>query len=668
MDTPDLETVKTISTMAAPFTKAIIDVWLKPKLTKFLKTQKTDKQLLEYSVAEKFDEYLQRTYEKHTYLTTIVFQNQKKRLVDLYLPLTVKSAKDSREIVIDSYRPEFLPDEKKVLLTDTAGMGKSTILKLMFLSCIERNKGLPVFVELRKLRHDKRILDVIYSELNALGEDFDKDFVLRLINRGDFVFFLDGYDEIPFDERQAVTQDLQNFVSKARNNLFMVTSRPETSLASFPDFQRFSVEPLKKDEAFGLIGKYGQGGSLSEELIKKLKRPELKPIEEFLTNPLLVSLLYKSYEYKSTIPFKKHIFYRQVYDSLFESHDLTKEGGFERRKHSQLDIEDFHRVLRSLGILTVKLGQIEFEKDRLISLLREARSQCPSLEFKEADFLRDLLSTVPLFLCEGDHYRWAHKSIQEYFAAQFICFDAKGNQAPMLRAISTSKNNAKYANLLDLCYDIDYKTFRRSIIYDLITQFLAYCSTSYLRVDRTKIRESEIQLRKAFTFSHLHGLLPSKTAQAFIRRESPDDLWVQIQRRLSEAGHAGESLRVVAFGHPRDAALLVADLPHSPVVELLIKKRDPIFTRTPVRSMLRSARSARTAVRRAVRLDVKDTVLVSDDPDSFLNRAETFSKVNAILSTRSVHALDLKRCIGVKSDVEAEIAKEQGDNPLLGNF
>ena len=70
-------------------------------------------------------------------------------------------------------------------------------------------------------------------------------------------------------------------------------------------------------------------------------------VGEFLANPLLVSLLFKAFEYKQQVPFKKHVFYRQVYDALYHHHDLTKEPGFERKKHSGLDLEDFHRVLRA---------------------------------------------------------------------------------------------------------------------------------------------------------------------------------------------------------------------------------------------------------------------------------------------------------------------------------
>jgi predicted NACHT family NTPase len=110
-------------------------------------------------------------------------------------------------------------------------MGKSTLLKFLCLSCIKNNRGIPVFIELRKLKNDESVFQYIYNELNPLDDELDKTFILQLIKQGDFVFFLDGYDEIPFSQRNLVTQNLQEFISKADKNVFLLSSRPETSLA-----------------------------------------------------------------------------------------------------------------------------------------------------------------------------------------------------------------------------------------------------------------------------------------------------------------------------------------------------------------------------------------------------------------------------------------------------
>ena len=165
-----------------------------------------------------------------------------------------------------------------------------------------------------RLSKDKKVLNEIQEQINALEKNFDNSLLLELLNEGGFIILLDGYDEIPLSDREIVTTDIQSFITKASRNLFILTSRPESALKSFGDFQEFRIEPLKKKEAFELLRKYDKQGTVSTLLIKKLEETDMTNISEFLTNPLLVSLLFTAFQHKQTIPFKKHIFYRQVYE------------------------------------------------------------------------------------------------------------------------------------------------------------------------------------------------------------------------------------------------------------------------------------------------------------------------------------------------------------------
>ncbi len=54
-------------------------------------------------------------------------------------------------------------------------MGKSTLMKVIFVDIINRGLGVPLFVELRRLTNDQTILDEIKDQLNALAKQFDSD-------------------------------------------------------------------------------------------------------------------------------------------------------------------------------------------------------------------------------------------------------------------------------------------------------------------------------------------------------------------------------------------------------------------------------------------------------------------------------------------------------------
>lgn len=303
------------------------------------------------------------------------------------------------------------------------------------------------------------------------------------------------------DQRDAVTTDIQNFIKKSGNNVFFLTSRPEKALASFGEFIEFQIKPLKKEEAYDLLRRYDRTGKVSEALITKLKDPDFSNIEEFLETPLLVSLLFTAYEYKQTIPFKKHVFYRQVYDALFDSHDLSKGDSFIRTKKANLGIDDFHSILRHVGYVCMKLGRIEFTKDEILNHIKKSKEFNIGKQFKESDFLEDIITNVPLFNKDGLYYRWAHKSIQEYFAAQFIYLDSKENQEKILTSLFNSKEFLRFYNVLDLYYDIDYKSFRKGIIFPFALEYLDFCSikiSSISKEDVIKRRTILFTINEAF--------------------------------------------------------------------------------------------------------------------------------------------------------------------------
>ncbi len=74
-------------------------------------------------------------------------------------------------------------------------------------------------------------------------------------------------------------------------------------MSSFGNFHGFSINTLTRQKAFNLLKKYDSSGEVSPLLIKKLGEQDAANVEEFLANPLLVSLLFTAFEHKQAIPF-----------------------------------------------------------------------------------------------------------------------------------------------------------------------------------------------------------------------------------------------------------------------------------------------------------------------------------------------------------------------------
>jgi hypothetical protein len=485
--------VATIATV-----KLVTDL-LKPLIDKLSTKISGDLKLNYHRIFDSYSEYVKHEYERHSRFTSIVFKNEQKRLEDYYIPLTlVKQVFGSDETVeekINSYPLETVNSINKLLIVDTAGMGKSTLLKFLFIHCVKQEAGIPIFVELRKLSSKKLLLDYIIEQLAGIDGKTERSLVINLLESGEFVFFFDGYDEITDSERAEVTANLQTFITKAPENKYFITSRDEQGLVAFADFQRFTIKPLFREEAFCLLRKYAEN-NLAETLIARLKQPEYQNMEEFLVNPLLTSLLYKSFEYKAIIPLKRHIFYRQVFEALYEAHDLTKEGGeFQRKKQSNLDIDALEQVLRYLGYLTYKAQKVEYTKDELLDFVDKAKQLAAQNSAKSSQIIHDLTHAVPLMLEEGNYIRWAHRSIQEYFAALCICRNMQGKQLEILLKYYRDNDFSSHINLIALCADIEPSYFRQSILKDLLENLLQEFNSIYQNM-RNSISPELIRKRK----------------------------------------------------------------------------------------------------------------------------------------------------------------------------
>ena len=471
-----IETAMTM--MAKPFIDGVVKEMIIPKMKAFCDNLAEGVAIDCIPKTEHFQEYLFRSYKKYGIVNTLVQNNQQMELKDVYIPLTLKptNSKDRYKFVlIDGFPKAFLKDNRNILITDTAGMGKSTMTKRMFLDVIDSKLGIPIYIELRRLTREHDLISEIIQQLNSLTKEANRKIVLELFQTGNFVFFFDGYDEVPISELSYITGYIQEFVDKAGDeNYYIMTSRPDNALTCFGSFKTMNICALTRKQSYELLRKLDDNGVTSNLLIEKLKSPDYRTIHEFLKNPLLVSLLFAAFNYKPSIPVKKHIFYRQVFDAYFDSHDLSKGDGYKHEKMSNLAIDDFDTIMRYLGFDCQKKQKVEFEKDELLLMIKATRERIPRVEFNDSDLLKDLLKAVPLFCKDGHLYKWMHKSLQEYFAAEFIYKDSKENQDLILSTLYKSSRIERYINLLDLYFDIDYSGFEKNILRPFLSEFLAY--------------------------------------------------------------------------------------------------------------------------------------------------------------------------------------------------
>ena len=440
-------TLESAIKLSIPFAKKLFNDKLKPivttKISKYFKN-KSDNNIFEKETVK----YIAWATGRCSTINTIAFPNTPKKLESLYLPLNILSENEKKIVINDE--ADIFEHSNKVLVNDTAGMGKSTLSKKIFLNITKNTDYIPVFVELRQL--DRQPIAKQIASKFAVNTDFPGKF----LNQLPLVYLFDGLDEVSAENKDYIINEMRKFIDELDSPKILITSRLESYLSEFYDFTRYSIEPLDEKDAFSLISKYDPKGDVAKNLISGIQRSDDRGLKEFLSTPLYVSLLFCAYRHKTVIPQKKHLFYSQVYEALFESHDLSKEVSFVRPKYSNLDSAEFHTILRRLGFWCIKHGgKIEFLKDELEIIIQEIITNTNGINTSAVNFVKDLTTTVPLFIKEGSNLRWSHKSLMEYFSSMFICHDAKEKQQSLLLFLYHSKDWSTYKNIFELCADID---------------------------------------------------------------------------------------------------------------------------------------------------------------------------------------------------------------------
>lgn len=443
---------------------------------------------------ELFQNFINFTFNRSKEINVLALGNDKIKIEKIYIPITISSK--SEEISFRKLELEKINSIGKIIIEDQAGMGKSTLLKWITYKLIVEQKGIPILVELKKLTETNNLISEILNHFKISNEDEKIDYIIEYLNTGLFYIMLDGFDEIREDVKQKASQDISDFISRFDKNVFILTSRLSSTLTSFGSFQKFKINGFSKSNAIKLIqslDKQSKSKKVKDLLINEINS-QYQQVKDFLENPFLVTLLYKTYSFNQEIPSKKVIFYEEVYLSLYKDHDLSKER-LKRPKLSNLGVDDFRKILRFIGFESAKKNQLEFTRIELIILIDEAKKNYSYLEFTTENFILDIVVNVPLFINEGNIFKWGHKSLQDFFAAEFIILNDLKKE--ILERMYQS-NRKEFFNIICLIYELDVKIFSQNIIFLFLKEYIDHFNN--IKSKMYNVNEKDLNIMATLTF------------------------------------------------------------------------------------------------------------------------------------------------------------------------
>lgn len=450
-----------------------ISSYIEPKFKQF-----KDNKILEYIV---------ETAKNFSTVRTILHKDNV-NLSEIYLPLdfTYKNS------IINDFKG-FIGENNKVSIIANGGSGKTTFIKHFYIQCVLDNYKIPIIFnfrdfnnfEIKKTVKDKKITEnyvfIAFTEhliFNKIG--FDDKIAEKMFDSGEFIFFLDGYDELDTNKKAVITKDFTDFVSRFNKNKFIISTRPYTSATHLDGFENIHLNGLTDLSQIEIFVKKQllDNEEFSTEIIKTLKTRNSSKYIELLSNPLFLILFINSFESYPKIPPKKTQFYYHVFDALFEKHETFSKRGYRRPKLSNLDRESFEFVLSSFCLASYFQNMFNFTQLEFENILKEI-SKGLDKKINVTNYLEDLKVSISILVEDGNILSFIHRSIQEYFVVRHLSNLSELDKNNFFKILAKKQNerNGQHTFLIELISELYPYEFKKYYIKHHIKEF--YNSKSY---------------------------------------------------------------------------------------------------------------------------------------------------------------------------------------------
>jgi len=457
--------------LASKFMNAIFDEYLSPLISKIANKLKITYNEVKIDLEIPFQAYLTNSYEKYSKIKTIIYGIEPKKLYDFFeVPFLEKGSE-----LIKPTKTRVLTDISKFLIIEgSGGIGKSTLMKHLFLSELELKDYIPIFIELKDFNEEGHLdlEKLLLKKLNQFHNTFPEEYLDYALQSGCFLFLLDGYDELYSENQKEFFKKLNDFCDKYPENHYILSSRPYSE-SEFIEFQRFTVlkaVPFAKDQAISLITKIEYPDEeLKDKFIRDLEDGLYDRHESFASNPLLLNIMLSTYNDYAEIPQKLHLFYYQAFDTMLSKHDATK--SYRRKLLSDLSSDTFKECFAIFCFLTYQKAKTELTFPEIEEIFKKFPLRIKNV-LNIGNFIYDLENCLCVLYKEGNRYKFSHRSFQEYFVAYFLNIQTDSKMRDYsFHLIDSGKFSTSADSVFSMLENMSTHRFNNNILIPLLDKF-----------------------------------------------------------------------------------------------------------------------------------------------------------------------------------------------------
>ena len=361
--------------------------------------------------------------------------------VDTYLVPLSRHAAPSEKTRTHPLLKILTAEDGHTALLGTAGAGKTTALKKVCADYFTKGKVLlnynfPILVSLRDLHSASTSTPVIdkIQEILAIQVGFPKSdtqisngtkiaitqrVVAAYIDGLKAAVLLDGFDEISNESvKSAVLQDFDTLSRLLSSSRLILTSRSSDFRYSGEAVRKFEIAPLTLQQVETFANRWLASPVEAKDFLAKVAA---SPFADTAIRPLTMAHLCAIYERTKDIPDRPKSVYKRIVNLLLKEWDEDRRV----KRVSQYASFDVDRKLEFLAHLAFELttreGAVRFSSETLRKLFARIRTDHGLPEKEATSVIQEIESHNGLVIQSGyDHFEFAHKSIQEFLAADYV--------------------------------------------------------------------------------------------------------------------------------------------------------------------------------------------------------------------------------------------------------
>jgi hypothetical protein len=439
-----------------------------------------------------FNDFYKYTSAKNSYLEKIGQLQYVKTLndfeetvslYDFYVPPFLINSKEKKDFQVKGLSD--IKTHRKILISGIVGQGKSILMRHLAINEVLENSSIPLFYELRCLSKGQNVDNIIkhiFSDWLQVKNNLVIDYILK---SGKVTLFLDGFDEIHIDDMSKIVIGLEGLIKKYPKLNIIVSSRPENVIEASTIFQNFQIKKLDFNVQKEIIRALIKNTKMQNAVILGVTNSKAE-IRDVLITPLMVNLFVFIYKNEQIVPEHVKDFYDRLFDLVLRKHDNTKID-FKRERATQLDTLDLKKILQLVSYMCCKQQVFAFSENILRRLVDKAIN-INGLKCTVDALIFDLTSVLCFIVKEGYLYAFIHKSIPEYFAAEFI--RDHGNFEILYEELFF--NYSKYENVCVFLNVIDEYNFNKLFLHKVFDKDLEtfksrdFINRAYFKIDDEK--------------------------------------------------------------------------------------------------------------------------------------------------------------------------------------